>query len=83
MKLQLKNPDSIPNGIQSLFKLFSSLDENPLWEYHGLRVEIDPTIDFKGNDALIRWNDIDEGFNDKLIVTSLNQFNTFFKLIHD
>lgn len=83
MKVELKNKDYKPKEIKLLSDFLISLDENPLWNYEGLKVEIDPTIDFKGNDALIRWRDINEGFNDKLIVNSFEEFQSSFKLIND
>lgn len=83
MKVILKNSDNNPKGIKPLYEFLNSFDGNPIWEYKGLRVELDPTIDFKGNDALIRWTDLGERFNDKLIVTSLEEFTSNFKLIHD
>jgi hypothetical protein len=82
MKVRIKNPVFTPKEIPPLFKFLSSFCANPIWEHYGLRVEIDPTIDFKGNDALIRWTDIDEGFNDKLIVNSLEEFQSNFRLIN-
>jgi len=53
-----------------------------LWEYMGLKVEIDPTIDFNSENILVRWLDIEEGFNDKIIVNSLNEFNAIFKPVN-
>jgi hypothetical protein len=82
MKVQIKNPKYSPNKILSLFDYFKRLNGIQLWEYMGLTVELDPTFDFKDNDALIRWTDIDEGFNDKIIVNSLEEFNTHFTLIN-
>jgi len=82
MKIEIKNSKSKPSAIKPLFDYFLSLDETPQWEYYGLRVEIDPTIDFKGNDALIRWTNLNEGFNDKLIVNSLDEFKSQFTLVN-
>jgi hypothetical protein len=45
-------------------------------------VEVDPTIDCKANNALIRWTDINEGFNDKIIINSLAEFKSYFKLVN-
>ena len=81
MKVEIKNSDFEPASIHSLLEYFESLCETPIWEYNGLKVELDPTIDFKGNDALIRWTDIDEGFNDKIIVDSLEEFLSKFRLL--
>lgn len=56
--------------------------DNSLWNYKGLRVEIDPTIDYSENNVLIRWKDIDEGFNDKIIYYNLAEFKKDFQLIN-
>ena len=81
MKVQIKNQHCKPNEIKPLFDFLNSTCQL-IWIYYGLEVEIDPTIDFKGNDALIHWTDINEGFNDKLIVISLEEFNANFKLVN-
>jgi hypothetical protein len=83
MKVEIKNPDVKPVSIHSLLEYFESLGGNPIWEHNGLKVELDPTIDFKGNNALSRWTDIDEGFNDKVLVNSLEDFQAKFRLIND
>jgi hypothetical protein len=83
MKVEIKNPDVKPVSIDSLLEYFESFGGNPIWEHNGLKVELDPTIDFKGNNALIRWTDIDEGFNDKVLVNSLEDFQAKFRLIND
>jgi heat shock protein HspQ len=80
MKVQIKNEKHQPKAIKSLFNYFQSINHYQVWEYNGLIVELDPTFDFKGNDALIRWRDIQEGFNDKLIVNSLEEFQLNFRL---
>ncbi len=51
------------------------------WDYMGLTVEIDPTVDYNDNNVLVRWTDIFEGFNDKIIVSSLEKFNKHFTKI--
>lgn len=83
MKVEIKNSNQNPTIIKPLFDYFQSLREISYWEYNGLKVELDPTFDFKNNDALIRWTDILEGFNDKLVVNSLAEFNKKFKLLND
>lgn len=82
MKFQIKNHNCTPKNIKPLFNYFESMNPNANWEYKGMIVELDPTIDFKENDALIRWLDVNEGFNDKIIVNSLEEFNSNFKLIN-
>ena len=52
------------------------------WDYKGLTVEIDPTVDFNNNNVLVRWTDINEGFNDKIIVNSKNDFEKHFSKIN-
>jgi len=51
------------------------------WDYMGLTVEIDPTVDYNNQNMLIRWLDVNEGFNDRLIVNSLSEFNSHFAKI--
>ena len=75
-------PDIGEKKLSFLSPYFQSLKEISRWEYNGLIVALDPTLDFKGNSALIRWKDINEGFNDKLIVNSLVEFKSNFKLIY-
>jgi hypothetical protein len=82
MKVEIKNSAIEPASIHSLLEYFESLGDSPKWDYNGLKVELDPTIDFKGNDALIRWTDIEEGFNDKLLVNSLEEFKSNFRLLN-
>lgn len=82
MKVEIKNPQIKTASINSLLVYFESLGDSPKWEYNGLKVELDPTIDFKGNDALIRWTDIEEGFTDKLLVNSLKEFQSNFRLLN-
>lgn len=82
MKIEIKNQFYIPTSIKPLSDFFQSLSETTNFIYCGLIVKIDPTLDYRGNDALIRWHDINEGFCDKLIVTSLEEFNRNFKLFN-
>jgi len=82
MKVEIKNSECKPKKIKTLFDYLKALHDVPKWEHNGLIVEIDPTFDFKGDNTLIRWTDINEGFNDKLIVNSLEEFQSKFRLIH-
>lgn len=82
MRIQIKNPQHSPNNVKSLFEYFKPFQDFQLWQYMGLIVEIDPTFDFKDDNALIRWTDIYEGFNDKIIVNSMQEFNAKFKLLN-
>lgn len=52
------------------------------WDYKGLTVEIDPTIDFNNNNVLVRWTEVNEGFNDKIIVKSKGEFENLFSKIN-
>jgi hypothetical protein len=82
MNIELKNSNQKPQAIKPLIEYFQRLTPISVWEYEGLIVELDPTIDCKGNDALIRWTDINEGFNDKLIVYSLEEFQSKFRMLN-
>ena len=83
MKVEIKNANYNPQTIKPLYDYFQSIANNNKWFYKGLLVEIDPTIDFRGNDALIRWTDLNEGFNDKVIVNSLEEFLLNFIQFND
>lgn len=78
MKLDFKGTERNTTKIQTLIDLLQS-NNTKLWEYMGLNVEIDPTIDYDSENTLVRWLDIDEGFNDKIIVYSLYEFQNLFK----
>jgi hypothetical protein len=82
MKVEIKNENHKPKNIKPLIEYFESLSQLPVFEFEGLIVELDPTIDCKANNALIRWTDINEGFNDKLIINSLAEFKSYFKLVN-
>ena len=78
MKIDFKGTKRNSTKIQNLVDLLNSANIQ-LWEYMGLKVEIDPTIDFDNENVLVRWVDIEEGFNDKIIVYSLDEFENLFK----
>lgn len=67
--------------ISNLVSYLSEVKDNQLWEYMGLKVEIDPTVDYSDENILVRWTDVEEGFNDKILVNSLKEFNQNFKPI--
>lgn len=70
------------NGqINALADFLTEADGLQKWDYMGLTVEIDPTVDYIDNNMLVRWTDIFEGFNDKIIVSSLEEFNQHFTKI--
>ena len=78
MKLDFKGIERNTTKIQTLIDLLQT-SNSQLWEYMGLNVEIDPTIDYNNKNVLVRWLDIEEGFNDKIIVYSLYEFQNLFK----
>lgn len=82
MKLDFKGTKRANSNIQNLIDLLQKSKNSQLWEYMGLKVEIDPTIDYNSENLLVRWLDIEEEFNDKIIVYSLNEFQSLFKAIN-
>jgi len=74
---------NLKGNITPLVDLLMNVDASQRWEYMGLKVEIDPTIDFNNQNVLVRWLDVNEGFNDRIIFYSLNEFNTNFTTIND
>jgi hypothetical protein len=81
MKFDYKGMQRNQTKIDSLIALFEITNSLQIWSYMGLEVEIDPTIDYKNENALIRWTLIKEDFNDKIIVSSLLEFQSLFKSI--
>ncbi len=74
--------NSETNGIiTSLVNLLKETNNSQLWKYMGLKVEIDPTVDFNEQNVLIRWLDVEEGFNDRIIVHNIKEFYTNFTAI--
>lgn len=82
MKFDFKGNKENITKIQSFIAYLENASELQKWAYMGLEVEIDPTIDFNNENILIRWTSIDEGFNDKIIVYSLLEFQSLFKPIN-
>lgn len=80
MKLSIKGINTINGTINPLVSIIESFEENKILFYMGLRVEIDPIVDYQFQNILIRWTDIDEGFNDKIIINNLEEFNSLFLL---
>ena len=78
MKLDFKGKERNNTKINNLIDLLQTSDTQ-IWNYMGLKVEIDPTIDYGNENILIRWLDKAEGFNDKIIVYSLYEFQNLFK----
>lgn len=78
MKIECKGDKTVRGEINYLVNYLEKT-QNKAWEYKGMKVEIDPTADFTNQDVLVRWLDLNEGFNDKIIVHSLQEFQTHFK----
>lgn len=83
MNVEIKNQNYTPIEVVELFNFLENIEEGTLWDYHGLSVEIDPIFDFKGDNVLVRWVDVIEGFNDKIIVSSIDEFNQNFQLFNN
>lgn len=82
MKIDIKG--EFKNGsINQLYDYLTDIDDYQLFDFMGLEVELDPTVDFDYQNILIRWTDINEGFNDKIIVKSLSEFQNHFKIIQN
>lgn len=58
---------------------FISQQEPTGWEFAGMEVELDPTVDFNNENIKIRWIDLDEGFNDKFILNDKKEFLNLFR----
>ncbi len=82
MKVFFKNQNHTPSEIKSLIHFLNNMPSGTNFWHKGLLVEIDPTIDCKANNALIRWVDLHEGFGDKVMLDSLDEFITEFTPIY-
>lgn len=82
MKFDSKGNEKFVKNIDELIGLLRNANDLKTWEYMGLEVVLDPTVDFTNENILIRWTDINEGFNDKIIVHSTQEFNSMFKSIN-
>ena len=60
---------------------FISEQPHDNWEYYGMSVELDPTVDFVNETIKFRWLDLNEGFNDKIILKTKEDFFTTFKKV--
>jgi hypothetical protein len=81
MKFDYKGNVDKSTSINDFVTVLINVSDYKLWQYMGLTVEIDTTVDFVNENVLVRWFDINEGFNDKIIVNSLIEFNNNFKPI--
>lgn len=82
MKFDCKGTQTKNFLLNDFVEMLNSLNDNSLWNYKGLQVEIDPTPDYSDNNILVRWKDINEGFNDKIIYYNLAAFKKDFQLIN-
>jgi len=83
MIVEYKGKQENKGEINILVKYLESIDDSQLWKHYGMNVELDSTVDFSSQNVLIRWLDINEEFNDRIIVNSLEQFQSHFKMIND
>lgn len=79
MKFDSKGNPNQNTSIEDLIRLITNTSANQVWVYQGLDVTIDPTVDYTNQNVLIRWLDTTDGFNDKIIIYSLFEFNNLFK----
>lgn len=79
MKFDSKGNPNQNTSIEDLIRLITNTSDNQTWVYQGLDVTIDPTVDYNNQNVLIRWLDTIDGFNDKIIIYSLFEFNALFK----
>ena len=82
MKFDFKGIMNSNNALQDFVHLLEMIDNKSIWHYKGLTVEIDPTVDFNYGNVLVRWTDIYEGFNDRILYKSLNDFKKDFTLVN-
>lgn len=84
MKIDSHGTKQTNGEINPLITFLEKAEDNQKWNFMGLTVEIDPTADHHFQNVLIRWTDILEGFNDRVIVKDLKEFNfNFTKINHD
>jgi hypothetical protein len=81
MKFDQRGKKQINGRINSFAEYLDRTKNCQLWEYMGLTVEIDPSVNFNDDDVLIRWTDMKEGFNDKILFYSLPEFEMNFRKI--
>ncbi len=82
MKFDYKGEVNTQSKIIDFIEFIKELGDNALLVYKGLIVNIDPTVDYRSENILIRWIDIEEGFNEKKIYSSLAEFKRDFQLYH-
>lgn len=62
------------NPIFKEFVDFIKIQDFNGWQYMGMDVELDPTVCFADESVLVRWTDFENGFNDRLILKTKEQF---------
>ena len=62
------------NAIFKEFVDFIKTQDFNGWQYMGMDVELDPTVCFADESVLVRWTDFENGFNDRLILKTKEQF---------
>jgi hypothetical protein len=82
MKFDYKGKEKSESRITDFIDFLIETKVNSLWNYMGLTVKIDPTVDYDDENILIRWTDISEGFNDKVIYYNLAEFKKHFQIIN-
>lgn len=78
MKIDVKGERTNAGKINELVDYLEDRNTIEIYNYCGMKVEIDPTVDYKDQNLLVRWTDIEEGFNDKIILNSLEEFTSLF-----
>lgn len=70
-----RTPDSPLN------ELVEYIEKNPHypWNFLGIKVELDPTVVWSDQFVLVRWYDELQGFNDKHVVSTLDEFKSLFR----
>lgn len=76
----VRENSSILNEFENYLEL---LPNNIRFEYLGMEVEIVPYLSFTSKDVLIFWQELEEGFNDKIIFNTLEEFLNEFKIIEN
>lgn len=82
MQVDSKNKVNKKSSIYQLYQFLLSVKDGSIFSYNGLKVEIDSTFDFVDNNVLVRWVNIKEGFNDKVLLANVTEFQTNFSLIN-
>jgi hypothetical protein len=80
MKFDSKGNFTETGLISKMANYLASIPEKSIWDYMVLKVEIDPIVDYLEQNIFIRWADIKEGFNDKVIINCIEEFISLFSL---